>query len=42
MLTEDYEEGLVKSYDLTHQGFKCNVQSIQVNSWPVIQLINGP
>ena len=28
MLIEDYEEGSIKSCDLTHQGFKWNVQSI--------------
>ena len=36
MLTMDYEERLIESCDLTHQGFKWNVQSIQADSRPMI------
>ena len=41
-LTKDDEEASIESCNLTHREFKWNLQSIQVDSWPMIQLINGP
>ena len=39
MLTNDYEEGSMEFYNLTSQGFKWSIQSIQANSQFMIQLI---